>query len=297
MRRSFFGILAVILATGISTGCRQTTGTVQSGLTPVSPLSSTNQLAPVRSASAIGPFGGSTRVPPPPTGGYSVPNNYMGGASPYGQTSNNQINSGGFASNGQSGGWTQSGANTFASPGNSFNANANIQNQMAIDNIGQPIAASGQRPQSGGMRVIDMTAAPAPPGYRPSNVNNQNSMAYQAPVQNFGGNSNQFANNQFANNQYPGPSGVATTNYNQGFGANGGVAPTGSVQQSGAYRPINSGDAAGGNFNNFSTQPNVAQAFSGSTGASAPNPPSTAPIGSGLNQQNDGLSWRRPDMQ
>ena len=160
-------VLTLVAAIGISTGCQQTPG-VPNGLSPAAPYSAANQLQPV---SGVGPFGGSTRVPPPPTGGFNVPNNYMGGA-PIGQTSATGNPSNGFA-NTPASGWVQSGSVAANGTSNANNINR-TPNQgfspspMATASIGSPLQGNPMRPQSGGMNVIDMTNSPPPPGYAPN---------------------------------------------------------------------------------------------------------------------------------
>ncbi|MFK8110670.1 MAG: hypothetical protein AB8B91_00625 [Rubripirellula sp.] len=156
--------LTTILLTGISLlalGCRQTSGPVPGG--PLSP----NGLAPVTGQNpALNPFGGATRVTPPATGSYSASSNYMSGVAPIAQTGGtfNSINgvapAGGFANQGdvigsgvQSAGWneTTSRLNSQPSQAPDFGVNSSVRD-----------------PRGGGMRTIDLTGAPAPPGYQPN---------------------------------------------------------------------------------------------------------------------------------
>ncbi len=154
----------------VASGCRQTTPTAGSGaLMPLTPNSGS-------AAPTFQPFVGQTRVTPPPTGSYSVPNNYLGGV-PTSQMGNPAAAVGGNAATqnppiyapsaaGQqvigSGvlqtGWTETGTNV---------AQPTAPNSGTFAPGGYPSAAAPARdPRSGGMQVIDMTGAPAPPGYR-----------------------------------------------------------------------------------------------------------------------------------
>ena len=149
----------------VASGCRQTTPTAASGaLMPLSPNSGS-------AAPTFQPFVGQTRVTPPPTGSYSVPNNYLGGV-PTSQMGNPAAAVGGYAaaqnqplygspatgsqvigSGVQQTGWTETGANV---------AQPTAPNSGTFAPGGYPSAAAPARdPRSGGMQVIDMTARAA----------------------------------------------------------------------------------------------------------------------------------------
>ena len=163
MRRIQLATLLLTAVPLILSGCRQTTGAANTGpLTPIGPLSPIGQgQAPI-----LGPFGGATRVTPPGTGSYLAPNNYMGGVAPIGQANLGVSPAGGFASQPSGGvigsgvqaaGWTET---------NSSFPSADL-NEIGTPTFGiNPSPASD--PRSGGMQIIDLTGAPAPPGYRPA---------------------------------------------------------------------------------------------------------------------------------
>ncbi|QDT11630.1 hypothetical protein [Planctomycetes bacterium K23_9] len=344
MRQNVVGVLAVLLLAPFLCGCQQTSLTGQSPLTPVQ---SAGTLSPVRTTSGLGPMGGSLRVPPPPTGGFSVPNNHMGGTMSSNQLGSTQSYSGqpslgpnplgpsigsGLAnrqsapSNIQPSGWVESGSA------------ASGPMQMASSGsfgVNQPLQANAQRPQSGGMRVIDLTQAPAPPGYSPA------AGSYQAPVGQFANQSNQnwqgngFQNTaaQFNNVAPAGFNSQSQANFNspvanafQQTGVNQGG---GGFQQAGAFRPSTETNSSFGTqfisgqptFNGrpsetiasvprvnqlmpsqiqtreFELKPSpLAPSFSGVSNFED-KPPSTEPIGSGFQSSGDNLPWRRPDMQ
>ena len=132
-------------------------------------------LSPVGAGQAptLSPFGGPTKVSPPPTGSYATPNVYMGtpaGTVPPGQISpmapgtyppqsNNAIGSGL-----QPGGWNSSDSSVAPASANMSTApNAGV---APASSFGTTTAPAG--PRTGGMPVTDLTGAPAPPGYRPS---------------------------------------------------------------------------------------------------------------------------------
>ena len=268
-------------------GCQQTTGT-NSSLTPIAPYSATNQLSPIQPSSGVGPMGGSTRVPPPPTGGFSVPNNYMGGVAPNGQASQYQPSANGFASTpAQPTGWVQSGTLNPQTNSTTFNTgtfnNANAVAANAPASVGNPIQGNVMRPQSGGMRVIDLTNAPPPPGYR-----SQGGFVSQG---NFGPN---LMNN----------SGVAPAGYVPSFGSTGN-APIAAFPQGGTvFRP----DTSNGTLPN---SPVIGQRFesTASTPSALTSEPSAAiqrvplkPTSDGVSRPstdpvNDELSWRRPTIR
>lgn len=163
----------------------------------------------------LGPFGASTRVPPPSTGSFqgasaanasfntnnyapagyapnaiqpmSFESNQLGTQGPPGTRGQpGQVaNVGGFGnpaptgSGVQSGGWQETSTNPFTGQGS-----------------GQFPASSTDGIRSGGMPVIDLTGAPPPPGYYPPAPNN-----FQVAPNSFAPNS--FAPNSFAPNSNP----------------------------------------------------------------------------------------------
>ncbi len=287
MRRDFFIVLWLTAITStLSTGCHQTAGTAATG--PLIPLSPNNSA----SAPSLLPFNGTTRVTPPPTGSYSVPNNYMGGVAPSGQSSNAFPTTGGFAATGgfapapsgfapappsqvigsgvRPAGWTETNSNLAA-------VNPNATGLVPFNggtNLGvNPLPA--RDPRSGGMQVIDLTGSAPPPGYQPQfapapSFNSQQNFDAQQYFQ-----SQQILNQpqqfaplqsiqaptarEYANAVAPGPSSVIAQAREYPLNSSGSVTPLSS-------RAINSGL------------------------------PSTEPIGNGVSQQ-DNLPWRRPGTQ
>lgn len=175
-----FSVSAIGMLMLVSAGCQQTTGiTPGSPLTSVSPLAP-NGLSPIQPTSAVGPLGQSTRVPPPSTGSYSVPNNYMGGQVPLSQIPNQQ----GFHPNsgspnaGSLGGWQNSNVapvsglapvgSGVAQAGGTAGSTLGHGSAFPPSSFGggPMVPSTNQRPQSGGMQVIDLTGAPPPPGYQ-----------------------------------------------------------------------------------------------------------------------------------
>ena len=138
-------LLSLALIAPLFCGCYQPVATT-SPLTPVNPASA--QLAPVSATSPIGPFGGRTRIPPPATGSFLVPNNYLGGSS--GQLGANlqQPLGRSVAGSVQPASYPPVGTGNFA----------NYQYQPSV-----PVNI--QRPSLNGMRTHDLTTAPSPPGY------------------------------------------------------------------------------------------------------------------------------------
>src|SRR6056297_1760078 len=145
-------LLAAVMIVGA--GCRQTTGPATPGaLGPMGPLA---PVAPGQ-APALGPFGGPTRVTPPPTGSvnqssYQAPVPAAGG--PYFGSSLSPARSGqgAIGSGVQAASFTETNSN-FAEP--------------AADNLAASRPPAVRDPRRGGMQVIDLTGAPDPPGYRP----------------------------------------------------------------------------------------------------------------------------------
>ena len=291
MRLQFLGAFLLISLMPLAIGCQQTNAPITSPLTPASPFSASSQLAPIQRTSAIGPLGGSVRVPPPGTNSYSVPNNYMGGTAPIGsastvQPANGFANNAPLQSNINQSGWVESGTAQPQSFGNAFgNASPSGGSQtrslqslpggsqtrslQSLPADGQQLASTTNtlRPQLDGMRVIDLTQAPPPPGYTPQNP------------------ASQFQLNQFAGNQ------------TAGFQSQGGFTNTGGfVDRNVASTSFNSPVAAAGNSQGaqiatvpFGTAPQNT--------ASQSNRPSTDPTNSGSSSQSNDLRWRRPTSQ
>ncbi|WP_145175904.1 hypothetical protein [Rubripirellula lacrimiformis] len=165
--------LLAMMAIGMA-GCRQTTGSASAGsLAPVGPLS---PVSPGQSPS-LGPFGGPTRVAPPPTGSFSQPNNgYLAPAPqasaalgsgaptiPFNQTNPamapaamnpSLANAAPIGSGVRPASWTETTSNIASGP--------------ALPNAPATAPTPPSNPRAGGMQVIDLTGAPSPPGYRPT---------------------------------------------------------------------------------------------------------------------------------
>src|SRR6056297_554373 len=138
----------------LAAGCRQTPGSTTGALQPFT--------APAGGAAApnLMPFGaGDSRVPPPATGAVSSPNNYMGGVS---QTMPLGAGPAELAAAGADG------------PVGSGIRRTGHQTQSGFGDETTGASVSGPSDHSGGMRVIDLTAAPPPPGYLPSPPANGN---------------------------------------------------------------------------------------------------------------------------
>ena len=166
MRHPLFTLLslaALVIAAG---GCRQTNGTT-------GPLPTMGGLSPVAPGQtpALGSFGSTTRVTPPPTGSFS-PNGNLGTSAPapgYGPTTNfaPQPNSGAFNQPVGSG-WQGSGVQ----PVSGFDQPA-INQHATWTETGTTIPAGGSNqgrdPRAGGMQVNDLTAPTNPPNFQTGN--------------------------------------------------------------------------------------------------------------------------------
>ena len=152
-----------------SIGCRQTTGPMVGG-----PVAS-GTLSPVVPGQnpVLGPFGGNTRVTPPATGSYQPTSGYTG-------ASNGSVPGANLALTPSSVN-AAAPANATAAIGSGVQVAGWTETNTVLPNApaSEPLAnygtnPSAPNPRSGGMQVIDLTAAPAPPGYQPT---------YQAPYQ------------------------------------------------------------------------------------------------------------------
>ncbi len=195
MRRLHLATLFLTAFTLIACGCRQTTPANTGPMTPFGPMAPSSSLSPVgaNQAPALNPFGGTTRVTPPATGSFGAPNNYMGGVAPAGQSNANMGAAQGFAGQGFAGqgfGGPGLAGQGFAGPGLGGQGNEVIgsgvqpagwtETNSIIAPAPSAFGASGPQttfgatpavpanPRSGGMQIIDLTGAPAPPGYRPA---------------------------------------------------------------------------------------------------------------------------------
>ena len=297
MRFNLLGALLLFTIVPLAIGCQQTNAPITSPLTPASPYSASNQLAPIQRTSGIGPLGGSTRVPPPATNSFTVPNNYMGGTAPVGSASitqpyngftnvgtpnNSPVEQAGFAGSGIPGNQNLTAGGAFRS-GPNFNTGPNF-NAGPQSSTGPQLANTADsilRPQSGGMRVIDLTDAPAPPGYTPPSF------------------SPQFPANQIAANQFPANQAAALQQAPAGFANTSGfvdrnIAPTSYVS------PNNVSPNNNAQF--FPSQPpRIATVPYGTSPSSIAldqqQMPSTEPLNSGPITNSDQLQWRRPTSQ
>jgi hypothetical protein len=244
-------------------------------------------------------MGQPTRVPPPATGSYSAPNNYMGGSPPIGQVNNQAAPYDSFSSSVSGTGPVGSGV----SPTAYVEQNASSGALSPLDSTSQPSLS----PTLGGMRVIDMTQAPPPPGYYPQyqapqlqgqqypqaypsvqnpNVQNfggQNAVgiqqpSYDIPQQSYDASQNGYPMQTI---QVPGPAEIAS-----GQGAL-------RIQPNVGYGP--SASIASGH--EFPLQPSVTEPSFQAGNQFPPSQPSTDPIGNGFETQQDNLPWRRPGTQ
>lgn len=275
MRLQRLASLSVLTALVLSLGCQQPLGS------PMTPANGSSTIAPITSNSGIGPFGGRTRISPPSTGSYLVPNNYMGGTA-----------------NGISSAPTITNPNTFA--GDNFRSTNPVQpagfnqpsgatmygqNLQPTSSYQSSAPSAEVRPNLGGMPVHDLTQAPAPPGYPVQGYFQQNmqpqifapgqQQQYQAypaatPNQNF----------------RPIAPGGEFTNNNQNQFQN---TPAASIARSGDFNSMNSMRTEVP----IATSP-MQPSFGGSGTAPGfrPQPPSTDPVGP--NAPTEQLDWRRP---
>ena len=172
MRRLHFATLLFSAISILSIGCRQTSGPSAGG-----------SMSPAAQSPTFNPFGGATRVTPPPSGTSAAQNPYIGG--PPGQTNTAVGVANGFAaaavpgatapvvgSGVQPAGFVRSGAGaapaTQAGFGtNSFTpaVNTAMPSGAVQAGYGAAAAASLNSIRAGGMPVNDLTRAPLPPGY------------------------------------------------------------------------------------------------------------------------------------
>ena len=175
--RKLFPLSTVLILLPLAGGCHQAPATT--GTAPLSPVGAGQ--APTLNPFASGP----TKVTPPPTGSYSAPNTYMGSPVPAGTVSPGQVSpmpggpyptqsNNAIGTGAQGGGWTSGGqVVTQTSPPVSGVAPVSTFGTTTTD------------PRSGGMQVIDMTSAPAPPGYRPAGTETNISVPPPRPPVNY----------------------------------------------------------------------------------------------------------------
>ena len=177
MRRLSFVTIVFAVASMFFLGCRQTAGPTAGG------AMSSGSMSGAMQSPSFNPFGGATRVSPPPPNAAAVPNPYIGG--PPGQTNAVQGTTGGFVSAapgfgtpplapGTSGQVVGSGihptmqagfATTNGTPGPTGGGIATTSYATTAPDKVNPFRA-------GGMQVNDLTRAPTPPGYRAPVPNN-----------------------------------------------------------------------------------------------------------------------------
>ena len=163
----FFATLSIT-----SMGCRQTPGPSTAGSLPPGSLS------PAAQSPTFNPFGGATRVTPPPSGTFAPQNPYIGG--PPGQTNAVSGMANGFAaapvpnasvvgSGVQPAGFVtaDSGATQTQLGTHPVAPSVGANLPSGVSQTGFASAAPASRPVgAGGMPVNDLTLAPPPPGYR-----------------------------------------------------------------------------------------------------------------------------------
>ncbi|TWU57613.1 hypothetical protein [Rubripirellula reticaptiva] len=263
--------LFTIGAVGL-TGCRQTTGPVTAGsFGPVGPLS---PVAPGQTPT-LGPFGGNTRVTPPPTGSFTPqPNANIFAPTTQPQASfsdsapNNAFGQAPIGSGVQTASWTETNA-TVPNPNQ-----ASATSPRTID------------PRSGGMGVIDLTGAPNPPGYQPY-TQFPPATVYPGYQQS---SANQFQSITPASPNYSPQNSYAPQNY--GAQAQPTLRP---LTPPPSANPIDPGQIAASQTaeTQWSTSQSSAQVNYPSGVATTL--PSTAPIQTA--QQSSDLQWRRPGTQ
>lgn len=184
MRRNDLATLISSTLLLIACGCHQATGPTGVGM--LSPVGSLAPVSPGQSP-ALGPFGGPTRVTPPGTGAFSTPNNYLGGVIPNNQARTTIASGGVLALGGAPGnsdvigsgvqvaGWTETNSQITSNSPDSQQLGSPVIPQTSVR------SSNSRDPRSGGMQVIDLTGAPNPPGYRPSNARNFNPAMYAQP--------------------------------------------------------------------------------------------------------------------
>lgn len=193
MRRLSFATLIFAVGSMSFLGCRQTAGPTAGGS-----MSSSSMSPAMQSSPSFNPFGGSTRVSPPPPNASVAPNPYIGG--PPGQAGVVQGPAGSFVaaapgvsptsgqvvgSGIQPAGFVGAGVNPTAQAGfatGTFNS-ATPNTSVATAAYGTTAPANVNPFRAGGMQVNDLTRAPAPPGYRaPVTAGSPASASYQPPV-------------------------------------------------------------------------------------------------------------------
>ena len=182
MRRLSFATLIFAVTTTFFMGCRQAAGPSMGGTMSSGSMSS---MSPAMQSPSFNPFGGSTRVSPPPPNASATQNPYIGG--PPGQTNTAHSAVGGFVSAAPgaavpplSGQVVGSGVQPAGFAGNTGNP---TMQAGFTNNHAAPIAPVGagttavygnnnpanvNQFRAGGMQVNDLTRAPLPPGYRAS---------------------------------------------------------------------------------------------------------------------------------
>lgn len=271
---------------------------------PVGSLGNIGPLAPVNggtAAASLSPLGQPTRVPPPSTGSFTAPNNYMGGA-PSGQAYHPAAPYDSFSS--------------VAPPTSSFDSGVAPTSflEQTPNTFAPAASAPSLSPTLGGMRVIDMTQAPAPPGYQPAYQPQQyqaqpyqgspsplaqNPQSFYPNAQNFGGQSAAAGADQPPYNvapqdyeanqngypmqtiQVPGPGEIALGNRGPRLQPNVGSGPSAIIA----------------NGSEYPMRPSVSEpSFQG--GSRFPmSQPSTEPIDNRIEAPQENLPWRRPGTQ
>ena len=170
MRPSCVGAVLITTVLSAGSGCHQRPAPIAGApTTPIGPLA---PAAPNAGAvgPSLGPFGAPTRVPPPATGSYSTPNNYLGGAAPGGQAFSPNPRAPSFASAPSR--LQPLGAPAAAAPLPS--TGSGVRQTGWTDTAHAATGASSAppfpaddpaHPRLGGLPVNDLTGAPPPPGY------------------------------------------------------------------------------------------------------------------------------------
>jgi len=288
MRHSWLFLINAAVLLASQTACRQTSSNSQ--FAPIGPLT---PVGGNTAAAALSPLGQPTRVAPPPTGAFSTPNNYLGGAAaPGGQAYHPQgspaYDSFSSVPNGTGIATGQTTVDSGVAP---TSWSAPVGGHFPSD-VAPTSGLMAPGPRMGGMRVIDMTQSPPPPGYfqYQSPAPQAYPQAYpQAPpgypAQNPGG----FA---------PLPmdaEGVHVQPMVQFPGA-GEIASQQSPQAPPRIQP-NLGSGQGNVLSESPMQPAVMEPSFRAASQFPTGQPSTDPVGSDFENQADNLPWRRPEAR
>ena len=196
MRRLSLATLIFAVSSMFFMGCRQTAGPSAGG------SMSSGSMSPAMQSPSFNPFGGTTRVSPPPPNASATQNPYIGGpviggpviGGPPGQTNAVQATTGGFASSApmsrqavgsgvQPVGFVGAGGSPTTQAGfaNTQSATATPAGGVAPAGYGTTAPANVNQFRAGGMQVNDLTRAPMPPSYQAPMQANQMPLGTASP--------------------------------------------------------------------------------------------------------------------